>query len=377
MRTFSAAASSRNNHFNLMRVVAAMAVLIGHNGMLINYVPPWEGFLIHYGTATGVIAVDVFFVISGFLVTASLFNRGSTVAFLSARFLRIFPGLWAMLILVVFGLGLALTTESARAYLASPVTWRFLWRWGTIVNGFANFLPGLFEHNPAEAKVNGSLWTITVEWRLYMILAVGWFALGFARTWRAVLFRAAIPLVALALFVRLLFAADVDGGAQHSYFFFAGSTIYLLGDRIRVSSRVILPLLALLAVALIDTRAFFIAYLAVVPLLTLNLAYAPGERLLQFNRIGDYSYGLYIYAYPITQALIAIHPGVTFGALNLLSVPLTLIPAALSWRLIEKPALARKQALALVVSRGLTGLRAFAQRLARAKDQPARTGERP
>jgi peptidoglycan/LPS O-acetylase OafA/YrhL len=210
-----------------------------------------------------------------------------------------------------------------------------------------------------------------------MILALGGVALGFGRSWRAFLFRAAVPLGALALFIRLLLAADVDGGAQHSFFFFAGSTIYLLGDRIPVSSRTILPLIAVLAVGLIDTRAFFIAYLAVVPLLTLNLAYAPGERLMQFNRIGDYSYGLYIYAYPITQAVIATHPGITFGALNLLSTPLTLVPAVLSWRLIEKPALARKQALAAAVSRRVAGLQARVKRLAGAKDLPVTPSERP
>jgi peptidoglycan/LPS O-acetylase OafA/YrhL len=259
----------------------------------------------------------------------------------------------------VFGIGLALTTVPAGEYLTSPLTWRFLWRWGTIVNGFAYSLPGLFENSPFDQKVNGSLWTVTVEWRLYMILAAGWFVLALFPAWRRMAFRLAMPIVALALYLQVTIPEVANLGAQHSFCFFAGSSIYLFGDRIPVGPKPLLATIAAFALGLASKQAFFYVYVALLPYLVLNLAYMPGRWLLRFNGLGDYSYGLYIYAYPISQAVIALKPGIGLTPLTLWSAPLTLIPAVLSWRFVEKPALARKEAMAAKVTRAIDALRAF------------------
>lgn len=78
------------------------------------------------GLTWAYIAVDVFFLTSGFLVTASLLSRQSAVGFAWARALRILPALWVMLALTVFGLGLAVTSSSPHAYLTARETWRYL-----------------------------------------------------------------------------------------------------------------------------------------------------------------------------------------------------------------------------------------------------------
>jgi peptidoglycan/LPS O-acetylase OafA/YrhL len=355
MKTIAEVVGDKNNHFNLMRMVAAAGVLVGHNGALLNLKLPYEEFINSYRVFTGGVTVDVFFAISGFLVTASLFNRGSVISFLCARALRIFPGLWTMLLLITFGLGLCLTTVPVAEYLTSPVTWRFLWKWGTVLNGFANDLPGLFQNSPYDQKVNASLWTISVEWRLYLILALCWFVLTPVPFWRKTIFRIAMPIIAAVIYYQITTPQIANLGGQHSFCFFAGSTLFLYGEKIPVGPR---PLLATLGVfvlaAVLSKPNFFYVYVALLPYLVLNLAYTPNRLLLNYNRLGDYSYGLYIYAYPISQAMLALKPGIGLVEMTLWSAPPSFLAAILSWRFIEKPALAQKEALAAFVTRKLT-----------------------
>jgi peptidoglycan/LPS O-acetylase OafA/YrhL len=359
MKTFSAVARDRNNHFNLIRVSAALLVMFVHYFWLTRTELPIDGVLTpHHDLTSGAMAVDVLFSVSGFLITASLFNRHGVVDFLCARCLRVFPGLWTMLVVIVFGLGVALTTSPLNDYLTAKLTWLYLWRWGTIMSGYAHFLPGLFEHNPLDAQVNGSLWTITIEWRLYLFFAGGWLLLSPWPVWRRRAFRLFIPVVALALFVQNGILHSGDLGAQHSYFFFAGSTIFLFGDRIPVGPVPLALSVAILAAVLALNGPFMAVYLALGAYVVLNLAYAPARWPLAYNRFGDYSYGLYIYAYPITQAVIALKPGIGVATLALIATPVTLILAVLSWRFVEKPALAKKDSAARAAESMIEAVRA-------------------
>jgi len=347
MKTFSDVARDRNNHFNLIRVSAALAVMVVHYFWLTKAELPIDGLLRrHHNLTSGAMTVDVLFSVSGFLITASLFNRHGVVDFLCARCLRVFPGLWTMLAVVVFGLGLALTSWPALDYLTAKLTWLYLWRWGTIMSGYAHFLPGLFEHNPLDAQVNGSLWTITIEWRLYLLFAGGWFVLSPWPVWRKRAFRIGIPMVALALFLQNGVFHTGDLGSQHSYFFFAGSVIFLYGDRLPVGTVPLAAALTVLVAVLALDGPFLPVYLALGAYVVLNLAYSPARWPLAYNRLGDYSYGLYIYAYPITQAVIALKPGIGVAMLALIATPVTLALAVLSWTFIEKPALTKKDSAA-------------------------------
>ena len=85
-------ADSRENNFNLLRIVAASAVLVSHSYPLSLGPKAAEPLSQSLGVTLGSVAVDVFFVVSGFLVTASLVRRQSSLDFIVGRFLRIFPG---------------------------------------------------------------------------------------------------------------------------------------------------------------------------------------------------------------------------------------------------------------------------------------------
>ena len=104
-------ARSRDNNFTLLRLIAALTVVLAHSGPMLGRGPPEQNFLLAYVARDfGPIALDWLFVTSGFLVTASLFQRGDLNHFIWARALRLYPALWLCLPLTVFILAPALST---------------------------------------------------------------------------------------------------------------------------------------------------------------------------------------------------------------------------------------------------------------------------
>jgi peptidoglycan/LPS O-acetylase OafA/YrhL len=337
----------RDNHFNLMRLVAATMVLFSHGASLIGVKPAFEPDSHGYIFTLGSMAVNIFFVVSGFLVTGSLVQRRDLVGFVWARALRIFPGLWVMLALTVLLLGPALTSHGVAAYFGDPATSDYFLHCATLIGGMRFYLPGVFETNAFDQMVNRSLWTLPLEWRMYEYLAVAWAVFGLFGAGREKFLRWLAPLLAATGFAVAAQAQAAEGlfdlGATNSYMFCAGACFYLFRDRIVLARLYFCAPLAALALALADPRLFFYAYLALLPLIVIQFAYARCDRLLGFNRRGDTSYGVYIYSFPLQQLIVVAFPGLSLLAFEGLSLAATYAAAALSWRLIEKPALAKKE----------------------------------
>jgi len=101
----AAAASGRDNNFNLVRLAAATAVVVSHSFALATGDPAAEPLWSTLGITLGGLAVVAFFMTSGYLVGGSLLSNGQPIRFAVARALRIYPGLWVALLLTVFVLG--------------------------------------------------------------------------------------------------------------------------------------------------------------------------------------------------------------------------------------------------------------------------------
>lgn len=343
-------AQGRDNNFNLIRFMAAFTVLAVHCQPLLG-LPPLTGPAIWFsGTA-----VAVFFLTSGFLITSSLMRRDNIIEFAWARTLRIFPGLWAMLILTVVGLGLFVGKLPASEYFASPVTQDYFTRCATLVNNVRFTLPGLFDDNPYKSVVNGSLWTLPIEWRLYEYLAAAWVVMALKAEWRLWAFRFGAPVVALLYFARAyqeheILAVRYDT-SMSIFMFFYGASLYCWRRSIELSLIRFLALAGALFLAAFVPRLFFIVYLLVLPPLTLHFAYLFGGFIRKFNRLGDYSYGLYIYAMPIQQTIVAFFPKLSMLQLIVFSFLPTMVCAVASWHLLEKRALAHKSDFAAATLR--------------------------
>src|SRR5208283_2043330 len=171
-------AVGRDNNFTLLRFSAAMTVLFAHSIAVLGLPAEREVFFNRLGFSLGEMGLDTLFVTSGFLVTASLIGRKDLIGYLWARALRVYPGLWMMLILTVFGLAPALTTLPLANYVRSPKTWEYFVKCATLLGGIRYLLPGVFETVPLKNEFNGSLWTMPVEVRMYLYLAGTWLVLA-------------------------------------------------------------------------------------------------------------------------------------------------------------------------------------------------------
>jgi peptidoglycan/LPS O-acetylase OafA/YrhL len=167
----SAYTIGRDNNFNLLRMIAATAVLVSHSYALTLGSASAEPFATSLGKSLGSIAVDVFFVSSGFLICASLINRPNAFQFVKARFLRIFPALFVVLLFTAFVIGPIYSSRSIIEYFSSLSVYRHVIQNAVLIFGIHYTLPGVFESNAFSAGVNGSLWTLPIEIKMYGALA--------------------------------------------------------------------------------------------------------------------------------------------------------------------------------------------------------------
>jgi peptidoglycan/LPS O-acetylase OafA/YrhL len=338
-RSIAAYADAPQNNYLLLRFLAALLVIYGHS-YAVTRLPGHMDLiqrLLHFTYAGGV-GVDIFFVISGFLVTASYLNRRDWSEFMKSRCLRIFPGLVVCLVATVFLLGPIVSSLGATEYLFGPQLYADLGN-SVGLHELHLRLPGVFEHLPVDG-VNGSLWTLPPEFLLYVL--VGLFGLS------GILFRPRIflPLVVGLLALYALLSGEVHFFQERVHYlrlfilFGAGSLLRVFSDRVPLSS-VLLLLFSAATVLVYRTPAFEDCFAAWLVYGTLWFAYVP--NLHWFNRAGDYSYGLYIYAFPIEQTLRQYFPDITPLELFPVATLLTLICAMLSWHFVEHPALRLKK----------------------------------
>jgi len=124
--------------------------------------------------------------------------------------------------------------------------------------------------------------------------------------------------------------------------FFTGATAYMYREKLYFSFWLVLPAVLILAASTFQKDVFFVVYCITLPYLVFYIAYVPINFLHNFNKFGDYSYGIYIYAFPIQQSVISLLPKITIIGMTILSFCITFILAFLSWHIIEKNALKLK-----------------------------------
>lgn len=334
-------ARGRDNNFNLIRMVAASAVLVSHAWPMVyggGTVEPLEAAT---GHSLGTFAVYVFFALSGYFISASFARSGSVGAFLAARALRLFPGLAVSLLLVALVLGPAVSSLSPGDYLADRATWTFLLRNLTLWS--AQFtLPGVFEANPFPA-VEGSIWTLIQEVLCYGLVFLAGIA-GLLKRRQAMTL--ALAVYGLAWTAQALYPAGLHPKLiqlhQMSLPFVMGMAFWLWRDRIAMTALAI-PVLVLLAWMTAGTPAGFPALMLALAYTTFWLGLVPRGAVRAYNRLGDYSYGTYVYAFPIQGFVVWLFGPTTPLVHVVLAFPLTLVLAILSWRLVEAPALALRR----------------------------------
>lgn len=338
---FDTCTNDSKNNLNLIRLMASVAVTLSHSYILTKNLAKEPLFLLTGTQTFGYLAVFVFFVVSGFLISRSFDKNSNITQYLLARALRIYPALLAALVFCVIPIGLTFSSLSPSEYIKNPQIWHYITDNLLFKSSFQ--LPGLFTTNPESSSVNGSLWSLRYEVYAYILVVLfGWIGLLNHRA----TFNAVILLMAL-----LYTKAPVGFLLVPGYWdapFFMPILGFSFGMFAYVNRSWVPCKMSHIAVAFIiyyfykNSEWVFLIYTTTIGYLTLALSFHPKLQLGLVKK-NDYSYGIYVYSFPIQQTLLLIFPKIDplphFFTSLLIVVPLSM----LSWHFLEQPSLRLKK----------------------------------
>lgn len=311
-----------SNLFDAIRILAAAMVIVGHAWPLsgLKGAPTYSGITIHH------LGVYIFFTISGYLLARSWARAPQPMPFLLRRALRIFPGLFLVVLVTVFLIGPVVSTAAPRGYWGGTSTWAYLWNMILVAQ---YDLPGVFTENPTTA-VNGSLWSLGPEFCCYLMLVVlGVLGAVASRTIRAAL--------AVSISVAIV-AIPIEGPFRTTMI---AVVFFILGSLLAGLPQLPLWPAAVGAVIMVflSGEVGLVAAWLFVPYLVVAVGSRTSRIAGPLHRLGDPSYGMYLWAFPLQQILLAV-----FGPLPLVvSITVVLLGASAlgfaSWHLIEKRAI--------------------------------------
>jgi len=336
--------ANKENNIGTLRFLGAFLVLYGHSYSLsaVNQVDPVSPWLVPYTPwhqPMQSLGVTLFFVLSGYLVTQSYLRRKNIFSYLLARCARIYPALIFAVLFCVYVVGFSQTTLSLPEYFHHPLTKNYFWHNLTLVTP-EYVLPGVFDNLPNQWSVNGSLWTLPVELRLYFI--VGFLGL-FGMLSRPRLFNAVLTLglIYFLVFPELVWHHLCPFKPYLVLSFAIGAFVYVNRAKQWINLKTLLILVCLLAVTFYKNVFGVYDYLSLLTLavLVLYVSLHIPVTFPKLDKYGDFSYGLYLYAFPLQQLSVTY-----FGEGKPLTVLVVsfggaLSLAILSWFVIEKPTL--------------------------------------
>ncbi|MDX1938184.1 MAG: acyltransferase [Flavihumibacter sp.] len=332
--------TKQQNNFGWLRLMAAGCVLVSHSYGLLNKGLQQPQFKI--GNAQYILSdlgLYIFFTISGYLVTKSFLDAASLGHYLWKRFLRIVPAL-AVVNAACIIMGAFITSLPAGSYFANPQTALYFFKNSTlVVNQF--LLPGVFT-SLDEPSVNASIWTILVEVKFYLLLAAAGMLTLLNRKFLMVLLLVAALITGHYLLRNgksVWWGIDFAMYFNFGIYFFLGCLFWLLRTVI-IMNWYWCAVTALFLLLTLNTPLQFFATALLVSYAVLYIGQLKAFIDLRGN---DFSYGFYLYAFPVQQLVLL------YGGYDMpvwwhicISSCITLVLAVASWKFIEQPALAKK-----------------------------------
>ena len=331
-----------DNFFTPLRLIFASLVVIGHAYVVVLGGSEHEPHVFYHYTFS-YIAVNMFFIASGFLVTKSMLYRGDSASFISARALRIYPALIVHMLFVMVIIGPFVTNLPLKEFFSSPDWYLQPLKVLTFLDTDMA-LPGIFSTN-SEQIGSGALWTLRYEFLAYIGTWLLFLIGGLRHKWM-IAAQFILPCIAwvvchqFGLFERL--PATLESLGRFGIAYGLGAMLYAYRDQISFN--------ALLIPVFLGACWLVSSYVAVLEIF-MNLmlawgvmiaAYVKAPKLEWTQKLSDVSYGIYIYHWAILQSLFYFFPSFTVWPLIITCYLITLILSHASWRIVEKPTLGLK-----------------------------------
>lgn len=334
----------KRNNFNAIRLLAAFMVMSGHMAYLIGINRP-----ILFEQEIQSLGCKLFFIIGGYLITESIVRDDNLIRYFVKRFVRIFPALLFCIMLSVFVLGPFLSILSFYDYFNNIGTYRYLKNIGLCIE---YFLPGVFQNNPYPNAVNGSLWTLPVEFFMYVVIPAIYMVLTrIGDRFKKYFLFLIVCLACAGQIFHLCYVPDARYVIYNTDIFQAMDLIpfYLIGMLYSVCdikrylniqyAFVMIIFFSCLHLGLVANMVF--SYV-LVPYVTLSFALDPSPRMYDVLKKIDISYGIYLYSFLIQQIVVyymmLLRCELSFSRCLFVSLIITVAIAVLSERFVEKPA---------------------------------------
>lgn len=312
---------TRENNFNAIRLLGTVMVIFSHSYHLSEGAGVKDPLQqISTGDITiGLSAVMVLFFIAGYLCTGSVERRPRVTDFLKSRAERLLPELIVVTIAITFLVGPFLSTRSIGEYFKNIETYKYLLNAIMIP---VHELPGVFDSNIYGPTVNGSLWTMPVE---FLCFAMGYVViqLGIRTKKRAVWLTTVFVLGSTSIWVLCNQQVRIRSAILPCIMFYEGILYSIYWKPASPSkTKKIACVVALSAVFILSGSFLPIALLLFLPPVILTMAFEL-KISTALNGIGRYAYGMYLWAFPIQQAIVK-HAGGSMESLwnFILTLPL-------------------------------------------------------
>jgi peptidoglycan/LPS O-acetylase OafA/YrhL len=341
-----------SNNLGFLRFLMAALVVLSHSWALnLGHERTEPLSRLTRGEVTlGGLAVDAFFVISGFLILQSWARSSGFKSYLLRRVRRIVPGFFAC-VLLTGCIVVPLAVEQPSSLWNGHYVGSLL---GNVLRLRFGETAGVFSSNPYPGAANGSLWSISYEFWCYLGVAMcGTAGLFRRRSFFAAIF-AVISMISLCFAVTKFRPGSGPFGfllgsprlwARMLPFFMAGMLMHLYRDRLKFTTLCAVGAAALLVgVAVYVPAALSVALPTAGGYLLLSIAFAPIGWMKSWDAHSDYSYGMYLFAFPIQQFIVRFLGPMQPLAHFLVALPLVICAGFLSWNLVERRWLGARRA---------------------------------
>ena len=334
----------KNNNFDFLRFLFAVFVVISHSYPLSggNESSQWIYQISNGQLVLARIGLDGFFIISGYFIFQSLQRSKTLFSYYKKRFLRLFPALFV--VLLISTLLLPFVYEGVKPILENPQVFTYI-PYNMSLYNFQPVIEGVFDDNPYHA-INGSLWTIRYEFSLYIAISLLFFFRKNEIIKKGLIFITFLCLMVLYNFFLTRYAgSSIFGMVGYEIldlgtFFVCGSLLAAINFE-KLIKYWMLPLALLIVLLSINYDFYSTVKHIVLPIIVLTLGFRSLPFFSTFGKIGDMSYGIYIYSFPIQQTLMFFF-NLNTDQLIIYSLLASIVFGYLSWHLIEKKALRYK-----------------------------------